>query len=145
MTNCQVYRAKESAHDEHIQKEEWANEKADEIVQSHEADILHIVNFLKNKIKRINESVVDPNMKFNEMANLFRSSASGLSRFEANRLINRLLSVNPPSTTATPVEDDMTAMSTTSSTAARSPFASNTGTTTSELLAESHAMCPGNS
>jgi hypothetical protein len=53
---------------------------------------------LKAKIKRINESVVDPNMKFNELVNLFRSPASGLARFEANRLINRLLSVNPPAT-----------------------------------------------
>jgi hypothetical protein len=93
-----VYRAKESAHEEHRRKEEWAGEKAEEIIRSHEADILHIVNFLKTKIKRINESVIDPTMKFNEMVNLFRSPASGLSRFEANRLINKLLSVNPPGT-----------------------------------------------
>lgn len=74
-------------------KEEWAREKAEEIVRSHEADILHIVNFLKTKIKRINESVVDPNMKYNEFVNLFRSPGSGLARFEANQLIAKLLVV----------------------------------------------------
>ncbi|KAJ1432023.1 hypothetical protein B484DRAFT_395173, partial [Ochromonadaceae sp. CCMP2298] len=86
-----VCRARESAHEEHKLKEDWAEAKAEEIIKSHEVELNHIVNYLKARIRRINEDISEPTARYNELVSLFRSSASGLGRFEANRLIAQLL------------------------------------------------------
>lgn len=51
-----MYRARESALEEHKLKEEWAELKATEIVKSHSDDIHQIVRYLQSKIKHVNDS-----------------------------------------------------------------------------------------
>lgn len=86
-----MYKAKESAVEEHKVKEEEAEAKSLLITQASIEDINHITRFLRKKIKRIVEGTNDVALRYNEYYRLFRDPHTGLSRFESNVLIKKLL------------------------------------------------------
>ena len=85
-----VFKAKESALEEHRQKEAEAEAKALKFAQVSVEETNRIVKYLRHKIKEISELQMDPFSKYSEIQNAIRAPHSGLSKSEANMIIAKL-------------------------------------------------------
>lgn len=85
-----VFKAKESALEEHRQKEAEAEAKALKFAQVSVEETNRIVKYLRHKIKEISELQIDPFSKYSEIQNAIRAPHSGLSKSEANMIIAKL-------------------------------------------------------
>lgn len=85
-----VFKAKESALEEHRQKEAQAEAKALKFAQVSVEETNRIVKYLRHKIKEISELQMDSFAKYSEIQNAIRAPHSGLSKSEANMIISKL-------------------------------------------------------
>lgn len=75
-----------------LEKEKWAESKANKLVVASQSEIHHIVRYLRERIKLIEETVEDPMARLTTVQDILRNPHSGLSRPEANLLMGKLFS-----------------------------------------------------
>jgi Ca2+-binding EF-hand superfamily protein len=85
-----VFKAKESALEEHKQREVEAEAKALKFAQISVEETNRIVKFLRQRVKEIGETGMDANARYQEIQAVIRSPLSGLSKSEANMIISKL-------------------------------------------------------
>jgi hypothetical protein len=77
--------------------EEWhkmedeAHHKADRIVRSTAIDIQHIVDFLKDRIRVVTDTIETSKQQYQALQEILFNPHSGLSRTEANALLEKIL------------------------------------------------------